>query len=54
MRAWYEDLSFAARGLWRSRAFTVAAVLTLAAGAAAAILGGHAGLERPAPAAAGP
>ena len=38
MRSWYEDLWFAARGLWRSRAFTVASVLTLAAGASATIL----------------
>jgi putative ABC transport system permease protein len=33
-----EDLRYVARGLWRSRAFAIAAVLTLAAGAAAAIL----------------
>ncbi|MEO5819819.1 MAG: ADOP family duplicated permease [Vicinamibacteraceae bacterium] len=33
-----EDLRYVARGLWRSRAFTTAAILTLAAGAAAAIL----------------
>jgi putative ABC transport system permease protein len=38
VRACSEDLSFAARGLWRSRAFTVASVLTLAAGASATIL----------------
>jgi hypothetical protein len=31
-------LAFAARGLWRSRAFTLAAVLTLASGASATIL----------------
>ncbi len=38
LRTWSEDLSLAARGLWRSRAFAVASVLTLASGASATIL----------------
>ena len=38
LRTWREDSRSVARGLFRSRAFAVAAVLTLAAGAAAALL----------------
>ena len=37
-RTWREDFRSVARGLLRSRAFAIAAVLTLAAGAAAALL----------------
>ena len=38
LRTWREDVRSVARGLFRSRAFAIAAVLTLAAGAAASIL----------------
>ena len=38
LRTWREDARFVARGLFRSRPFAIAAVLTLAAGAAAGIL----------------
>jgi predicted permease len=38
LRTWYADLRSVARGLFRSRPFAIAAVLTLAAGAAASIL----------------
>lgn len=38
LHIWREDLGYVVRGLWRSRTFSLAAVLTLAAGAAGAIL----------------
>ena len=52
LHIWREDLGYVARGLWRSRAFSLAAVLPLAAGAAGAILVFTIRARRPSPAAA--